>query len=276
MRSLALVLIATGLLARSAAAQGVLIAPHAVFIDGRARSGSVLLYNPNTEPVEVSISLLFGYPATDSAGGILLRTVEHPDSTMPSAADWIRAFPRRLVVPPLERQTVRLLATPPPGLRAGEYWARLVIAAKGGPVPVGGVADTAAVKVGLTLEVRTILGVYYRAGAVRTGVVVSGLRTAVAGDSLLVWSHLVQQGNAAYIGTVQGTLVDSGGAVRGAFKAPIGVYYAMNPRYAMSIGALPAGRYRLRLSLTTEREDLGPEVLLPSPPVRDSVDVRVP
>jgi hypothetical protein len=257
-------------------AQGVVIAPHAVFIDGRARSGSVLLYNPNTDPVEVSISLLFGYPVTDSLGRIVLRTIDRPDSTLRSAVDWIQAFPRRLTVPPLERQTIRLLASPPPGLPDGEYWARLVIAAKGGQVPVTGAADTAAVKVGLTLEVRTIIGVYYRRGAVRTGVAISNLRTALAGDSLVVWSHLVQQGNAAYIGTVQGALVDSAGAVRSEFKAPIGVYYTMEPRYAMPVGALPAGRYWLKLKLTTEREDLGPEVLLPSAPARDSIRVRVP
>jgi len=257
-------------------AQGVVIAPHAVFIDGRARSGSVLLYNPNTDPVEVSISLLFGYPVTDSVGRIVLRTIDRPDSTLRSAVDWIQAFPRRLTVPPLERQTIRLLALPPPGLPDGEYWARLVIAAKGGQVPVSGAADTAAVKVGLTLEVRTIIGVYYRRGAVRTGVAISNLRTALAGDSLVVWSHTVQQGNAAYIGTVQGALVDSAGAVRSEFKAPIGVYYTMEPRYAMPVGALPAGRYWLKLKLTTEREDLGPEVLLPSAPARDSIAVRVP
>lgn len=258
------------------AAQGVVIAPHAVFIDGRARSGSVLLYNPNTEPVEVSISLLFGYPATDSLGRIVLRTIDRPDSTMRSAADWIQAFPRRLTLPPLERQTIRLLASPPPGLSDGEYWARLVIAAKGGQVPVGGIRDTAAVKVGLTLEVRTIIGVYYRRGAVRTGVAISNLRTALAGDSLVVWSRLEQQGNAAYIGTVYGTLVDAARAVRGEFKAPIGVYYAMEPRYAMSVGPLAPGRYWLKLRLTTEREDLGPDVLLPSATTRDSVEVLVP
>jgi hypothetical protein len=264
------------LCAASLAAQGVVIAPHAVFMDGRARSGSVLLYNPNTEPVEVTVSLLFGFPVTDSAGRIVLRTVERPDSAMRSAADWIQAFPRRLTVPPLERQTIRLLATPPAGLPDGEYWARLMIAAKGGQVPVSGIGDTASVKVGLTLEVRTIIGVYFRRGGVRTGVAMSGLHTAVAGDSLVVWSRLEQLGNAAYIGTIAGTLVDSSGAVRGEFKAPIGVYYTMNPRYAMRIGALPGGRYWLKLKLTTEREDLGPEVLLPGAPIGDSVEVRVP
>src|SRR2546423_2663276 len=257
-------------------AQGVVIAPHAVFIDGRARSGSVLLYNPNTEPVEVSISLLFGYPATDSLGRIVLRTIDHPDSTMRSAAEWIQAFPRRLTVPPLERQTIRLLASPPPGLADGEYWARLVISAKGGQLPVTGVADTAKVRVGLTLEVRTIIGVFYRKGAVHTGISLSGLRTAVVGDSLAVWARLTQQGNAAYIGSAHAALVDSTGKTLAEMKAPIGVYYTMEPRYALPIGALAPGRYRLRLDLSTAREDLAPELVLPSPPVRDSVEVRVP
>jgi len=59
-------------------------------------------------------------------------------------------------------------------------------------------------------------------------------------------------------------------------KAPIGVYYTMEPRYALLIGALAPGRYRLRLDLSTGRDDLAPELVLPSPPVRDSVEVRVP
>jgi hypothetical protein len=258
------------------AGQGVVIAPHAVFMDARTRSGAVLLYNPNPEPVEVAISFFFGFPATDSAGSIVVRTVEHPDSTSPSAAGWIQAFPRRLTVPPLERQTIRLLASPPAGLADGEYWARLVISAKGGQLPVTGVADTARVKVGLTLEVRTIIGVYYRKGAVHTGVTVSGLRTAVVGDSLAVRAHLTQQGNAAYIGRAHAVLSDSAGKTVSEIRVPIGVYYTMEPRYALPIGALAPGRYRLRFELTTERDDLAPELVLPSPPVRDSVEVRVP
>ena len=169
-----------------------------------------------------------------------------------------------------------LLASPPPGLGDGEYWARLVISAKGGQLPVTGAADTARVKVGLTLEVRTIIGVFYRKGAVHTGVTLSGLRTAVVGDSLAVWARLAQQGNAAYIGSAHAVLVDSAGKTVSEIKVPIGVYYAMEPRYALPIGALAPGRYRLRLDLSTGREDLAPELVLPSPPVRDSAEVRVP
>ena len=258
------------------AAQGVMVAPHAVFIDHRTRSGSILLYNPSTEPAEVTISTLFGYPVTDSLGRIVLRTVDQPDSTVPSATAWLQAFPRRLTVAPLERQTIRLLMRPPATLPDGEYWARLVITARGGQLPVTGVSDTGRIQVGLTLEVRTIIGVNYRKGDVHTGLALSGLRATLVADTLDVRSHLERRGNAAYIGAIRAILVDSTGASRGEFFTPIGVYYTMDPRFAIPVGVLPRGRYWLRFEAKTEREDLEPQVLLKVPAIVDSVEVRVP
>jgi hypothetical protein len=267
---------ALGLAAPSLHAQGVMVAPHAVYIDHRVRSGSVLLYNPGTEPVEVTISTLFGYPVTDSAGSIVLRTVDAPDSTLPSALAWIQAFPRRLTVAPLERQTVRLLARPPVGLADGEYWVRLMIAAKAGQVPIVGVSDTTAIQVGLTLEVRTIIGIAYRKGPVTTRIALSNVRAQLRGDTLVTWSRLVRQGNAAFVGTVRGTVVDSTGATRASFATPLGVYFTMEPRIANVIGKLPKGRYWLRYEVVAEREDLDPNVVLRAPAARDSVPLVVP
>ena len=269
----------------SVAAQGVMVAPHAVFIDHNQRSGSVLLYNPGTEPVEVTISTIFGYPITDSIGRIQLDTLT-ADSTN-SALAWIQAFPRRLTVGPRERQTVRLLARPPVGLADGEYWLRLRIAAQAGSVPITGVSDTTAIQVGLKLEVRTIIGVNYRKGAVMTGVALSSLRAQVVGDSVITRARIVRRGNAAFIGMIRETLVDSTGAVRAqrmgdslitTYQSPIGVYFTMEPRLASAIRApgLPRGRYWLRYEVVAEREDLDPKVVLKAPTVRDSVQLVVP
>jgi hypothetical protein len=96
-RALTLLLLAVPL---PAAAQGVLVAPHAVFIDHRTRSGWVQLYNPGTEPTEVSIEALFGYPITDSIGHLELRTIEKPDSTMPSRGGLDPGLSRRTVIQP--------------------------------------------------------------------------------------------------------------------------------------------------------------------------------
>ena len=114
------------------AAQGVLIAPHAVFVDHRTRSGSLTLYNPGTEAVEVEVSTIFGYPVADSTGQLVLHIDSMPGSSEPNAAPWIEAFPRRVTVAPLQRQVVRILARPPADLPDGEYWSRLVVAARGG------------------------------------------------------------------------------------------------------------------------------------------------
>jgi len=277
-RLLAAVLASLACPTASVLAQGVLVAPHSIVIDHRTRSGSLSLYNPGDDPAEVTLSTFFGYPVTDSAGDFELKTVERPDPAMPSAAGWIEAFPKRMLLGPKERQTVRLLARPPARLPDGEYWARLVVAAKGGTVPVSGVDDSSGITVGLNLEVRTVLPIQYRKGAVATSIRLSRLAAAVEGDSLAVRLRLERMGTAAFIGTLRGALADSAGRAVATFSSPLAVYYDLEPRLTAALpgGTLPAGRYRLRVEVATEREDLAPEALLPSRPVRDSLEVRLP
>jgi hypothetical protein len=52
----------------------------------------------------------------------------------------------------------------------------------------------------------------------------------------------------------------------------------MEPRLAAALpgGRLPPGRYRLRVEITAERQDLAPEVILPARPVRDTLEIRLP
>jgi hypothetical protein len=257
-------------------AQGVMIAPHAVFMSQGGRSGTVTLLNPGNEPVEVAVEVFYGFTATDSTGQLTLVTLEHPDSSHPTAAGWIQAFPRRLTVGPRDQQVVRLLATPPPGLPDGEYWARLAFTAKAGQLPVSGVSDTASIKIGLTLQVRTVIGLHFRKGVVHTGLALSGLQATRQGDSVIVHARFARQGNAAYLGTVHGVVVGSKGNTVGEFTVPVTVFFANEPRWAVAIGPAPADRYELRIDVATRREDLQPELLLQSPVVRDSVAVTVP
>lgn len=258
-------------------AQGVLVAPHAVIMDHRTRSGSLTLYNPGDEPAEVTLSTFFGYPVTDSTGGFELKTIDQPEPDYPSAAKWVDAFPKRVLLGPKQRQTVRLLARPPAGLTDGEYWARLVISAKGGTVPVTGVDDSSGVRVALALEIRTIIPLQYRKGRVATGVRTSSLAAAVEHDSLAVRLRLDRTGNAAFLGTLRGALVDSTGHVVASLSSPLAVYYDMEPRITAPLPAgLPAGSYRLRVDVAAQREDLAPEQVLATTPTRDSLEVHLP
>ncbi len=263
------------LLTRVAAAQGVVVAPHAIYLDHRTRSASITLYNPGADPAEVTISSMYGYPVTDSLGHFELRLPDSVDASMPSATEWIDAFPRRMTLPPLQRQTVRLLARPPVSLADGEYWSRVMISAKGGAIPVSSV-DSSGIQIGLSLEVRTIIPLIYRKGPLHTGVVVYDLRAVPVGDSIAVRVRLERRGTAAYIGTATGTLVDSAGTKVASFQQPVAIYYNAEPAFMLSREGLTPGRYRFHLVLSSERPDIMPELLLRAPASRDSVTVVLP
>lgn len=256
-------------------AQGVLIAPHAVFIDPRTRSGWIQLHNPGATPAEVSVEALFGYPVTDSAGSLQLYTVDHPDSTAPSAAGWLQIFPKRVMVPAQSRQTIRLMVLPPAGTRDGEYWARIAVSAKAGQVPVAGTDSTSGITVGLSLEVRTIIPLIYRKGQTATGVAVTNLRASPTADSIVVRARLGRTGSAAFLGSVRGSLVNTAGKAVGGFDVPISVYYDIDPRFAIARQGLPPGTYRLHVEVSATRDDIPPENVLPITPVRDSVVIRL-
>jgi hypothetical protein len=261
--------------AGTAVAQGVVVAPHAVYLDHLTRSGAIILYNPGAEPAEVSITAFYGYPVTDSTGRFSLRIPDSVTSAMPSAAGWIEAYPKRLTLAPLTKQTIRLLARPPQGLPDGEYWSRITISAKGGALPVTG-ADTTGIRIGLNLEVRSIIPLIYRKGRLATGLTVSGLNAERRNDSIAVRAHLERQGTAAYVGTARGQLVSTQGKTVASFEQPVAIYYDADPVFWLPVTGLAPGRYRLRLAVATERSDIMPEVLLRTPPVRDSLEVTWP
>lgn len=268
------VLLALFLLASPAAAQGVLVAPPGLFIDHGARGGSLELYNPGADPAEVEISLEFGYPVSDSTGRVTLL-MANADTARASAARWIEAFPRRLTLAPRQRQTVRLLAKPPAGLPDGEYWARIVVAAKGARVRLDSAQDDGGIEVGLTLNVRTVVALLYRQGKVATGLDVRDTRAWVDHDSLLVRARFERHGNAAFIGRVRGSLTDASGKTVASFTAPLAVYYTLEPRFAAPVRGLAPGRYVLHLDVDTERDDVRRESLLPIDALRDSTSVLV-
>jgi P pilus assembly chaperone PapD len=260
-------------LALPAALAAVLVAPHAVFMTHRVRTGQLQLHNTGTRPEEVTIELKYGYPAADSTGRVQVQLTDQPDSTEPSAAGWVRAFPRRLVLAPGERQVVRLLASPPDGLADGEYWSRIVVTSRGGQVRAQ--AADSGVTTGIDIELRTVLSLIYRKGTVTTAMALDSLAAVADGDSLVAVARLERGGNGAWIGNAVFSLVDSAGATVRSWTQAAAVYRSDTRRFVMPLDSLPAGAYRLRLELNTERNDVDRRHVLQSAPVADSLLVEI-
>ena len=262
--------------ASRAPAQSVMVASPAIVIDDRTRTGALTLINDGIEPVEVSVSTFCGYPVTDSVGHMYLRTFATPADTMPCAAEWIQSFPRRLRIDPKSRATVRLLVTPPAGTPPREYWARVMASAKAGTIAIGGLPDSSAIQASLAVEIRSVVGLFYRKGKVRTGVEMDRLRAEVQGDSLVARALLTRQGDAAFVGSLKATLRDPAGKTLSESLLPLGVYYTLEPRFTVPLAGVPAGRYELSVEAVSRRPDLPADMLLATLPVRRSLEVLVP
>jgi hypothetical protein len=252
-----------------------MVASPAIVIDDKGRTGTLTLINDGITPVEVSVSTFCGYPVTDSIGRMYLRTFAAPDDTMPCAAKWIQSFPRRLRIDAKSRATVRLLVTPPPDLPPREYWARVMAAATGGQVGIGGLPDSA-IQATLKVEIRSVVGLFYRRGNPSTGVALEALRAAPMADSLVGRVLLTRQADAAFVGSLKASLSDTTGKIRSRGQLPLGVYYTLEPRFALPIAGLPAGRYTLSVEAVSSRPDLPSDMLLPTVPVHQTVEVMLP
>ncbi len=253
-------------------ADAILVAPTAVFIDHRSRSGEVYLVNRGNDPEEVSVELKFGYPDADSTGDVYIHFFDSLPAGAPSAAGWVRAYPRRVVVPPGAQQLVRLMATPPAGLPDGEYWSRIVITSRQA-APAVQVTDSG-VRAQINVEMRTVISLMYRKGEVQTGLVLNDFRAELRGDSLVVWMDLARSGNAAWLGTARVSLAGDGVAQQD-WDTQLAVYAPLRRRLAFAVGTLRPGGYSARLLLSTARDDIPQASILPAPAIERMVPLAV-
>lgn len=244
-----------------AEAHAVTVSPTALYIDSRSRTGFVTLYNPGVLPEEIEIGFAFGYPQSDSAGLISVPLVSAAPSGEPSAVEWMRAFPRRLVLQPGQRQVLRVLVTPPPGLADGEYWARLLITARGGQPPIEQVQN--GVTTQISVETVMVVAANYRAGQVSSGVRVVDSGISLEGDTLVLTTDLERDGNAAFLGRMHARVLDANGNVVQEAEELIAVYHQLRQVLRIPLPGGATGPFSVRLNIDTEREDLPPEGPLP-------------
>lgn len=272
-RTAARSLLAAAALTAAAAetAQAVTVSPTALYIDGRTRTATLTLYNPGSLPAEVTIDFAFGYPQSDAEGNVAVPLTREPAAGEPSALDWMRAFPRRLVLQPGQRQVVRVLVEPPADLADGEYWARVLVSSRGGQPPI---EDTQGdVQLQLNVQTTLVMAANFRKGAVSTGVQVARAAAARDGGAVDLEVDLRRTGNAAYLGRLRADVVDARGAVIATAWDDVAVYRGMLRRLAIELPAGTTGPLEVRLTLDTQREDLPPGGALPAAPVTHSVAV---
>lgn len=262
-------------LAGAAKAHAVTVAPSALYIGHQTRTATLTLHNPGTLAEEIEISFAFGYPTSDGQGNVSVNTVpaDSAPAGEPSAAGWIRAFPRRLRLEPGQRQVVRVMVQPPANLPDGEYWARVLVSSTGGRPPVEQVLDSG-IRVQIDTRMVVVTALSYRKGPVQTGVAVKRAAAESTSEGVALTLDFARQGNAAFLGRVRAELVAPNGQVLAQAEDDMAVYRELRRvlRLAPPGGTAPRGA-TIRYVIDTERQDIPPGGALPAPTVRGTVPV---
>jgi hypothetical protein len=265
-RSATALIVLAALAATPRRAAAVNVSPAVVVIDARTREGVVTLTNGGDHPEEIELAFQYGSSIADAAGNVRLVLSDSAAPGEPSAVGWVRAFPRRLVLGPGERQLVRILVTPPAGVPAGEYWARLVVSA----VPQGQAAAEQVqgpATLRLRIGTRIVAAVHYRVGRLTAGVDVRNAEATRDGENVNLALDLVRQGNAAFIGRLRVRFIGRDGAPVGQTHTETLTLYPAAIRRRFRLPAAPTGAVAVEYTIDTDRPDMPAGLVVRAQPV---------
>ncbi len=170
----------------SPAAAQLMIAPTRVVLAGTERSTELILVNKGDEQTAFRIDVENRRMRSDGA----LETVTETRSGELFAADMIRFSPRRVVLDPGARQSLRVAVTVPAGLAPGEYRSHLRLmsapTSAGAATPTASDANDGALSIQL-IAVRSItIPVIVRVGALNASASVDSAALTNKPDNLMV------------------------------------------------------------------------------------------
>jgi P pilus assembly chaperone PapD len=246
--------------AAAAPASAAQIAPNILFIGANERGAELVVHNPGGAPIEFEVSLLFGYEDAGEDGAVGAVYPDDPDPAR-SAVSWLRAYPQRAVVPPGQRQTIRLFRRPPPDLPEGEYWARVSIQSRPTEIPSRALGEEEVqVRVGVTTRQR--IPVFVRIGAPEASVKIAEVQARYesaeeseeGGPTVVARYQARLEGNAAFLGHLSAR-IEKDGEVLAEAAVPMAIFVdgRRRARIPLPDGATREGLEGARLVLEATR-----------------------
>ena len=253
---------------------GVLVAPTVVFLSENSRTGRITIQNPTNLPKDVTVGFSFGLPSSDSLGDVYL-TLQDSNVTDPrSALGWVKAFPRKVVIPANGSQVVRIVAYPPPSLADGEYWARIVVAAQEGETTIPASDQAGSISTRLNMVTQTAIVLKYRTGALLSDLELRGASVKTTASQVWVTVDLDNRGNVSYVGVLNCRLLDSNNSEISSNQIDLAVYRSLKRRIALPIKDNKRPR-QVELTIGNEgRTDIAPEDVIPGNKISYSLKIE--
>lgn len=230
------------------AQESVRINPASVYLNDSRQSMQITLSSASAKASMLNLSLVYGYGNATAAEA----QETTPARQAKSCAAWVRCQPSTLQLESGQSATVEIAATPPPGLKDGEYWAHVIVRKEesGSPAEQPVVAE---------------IPLAYRKGDTYADVQLAGTKIIRDGETVRLNFEFEQLGNSAYHGNLALVVRNAKGKELLKDKIQISVYETGSKRFDIPGKTMPPGVYKATLNFDAERPDLGDAALLVLP-----------
>ncbi len=255
---------------------GVLVAPPVVFMSEQGKAGRLTVQNPTNAPKEVTISLSFGLPESDSLGNVNIFLNDSTVTDPRSCLEWIKAFPRKLIIPANGSQVVRFVADPPENLPDGEYWARVVVEAQEGAADMPLPESDDKITTKLNMIMRTAIMLKYRTGDLVANLEMTRAKARMVDSAVEAMLDFTSKGNCSYVGILACRLLDANNKEVSTFDLHLAVYHQLRRRIELPIveGDFQ-GPFRVEVTVTNKgRKDIPAEEMVYGNDINQTVAVE--
>jgi hypothetical protein len=253
----------------------VIISPYIVYIDPQDRFGSYIVQNESNEEYEISISFIFGFPVSDSTGQGSMKYMEDVPDSMPALNNWIRAFPRKFILPPKQRQIIRMTVRPPDTLKPGTYWTRIVTSAVPKAVDVG--TDSAGISAKVNFVLNQVTTALYRIEPAETGVELADFQVKSDTSTVSLFATLNRTGNTPFYGDVSIKFYTADSVLIDQKEEFVSLFYNSIKRFDIPTDTLNSGKYWAELSIEhNEKEDIPDSKLEIFPTLIKTIEFEIP
>jgi len=245
-------------------------------MDETNKYGSLVVQNESFDSYEISISFIFGYPVSDSLGTRTMKYINNPSKEQPSITNWIKVFPRKFVLAPKERQTVRLLVKPPKNIEDGSYWARIVTQS----TPIDKQKDTTSS--GVSAKIKFVLNqittAIYRKGNASTKLTIDDVKLYKDSTNTYQLLYLLgRKGNSPFFGNFNLKVYNKKGELVKEESDYASIYYDFIRNYILKKEDFKQGKYRAELEIIfNEKEDIPKSKMDDIPPVKKTFEFLIP
>lgn len=255
----------------------VSVTPTFLSIDERTNLGQIYLNNSSSEPMEVSLSVEFGYPVSDETGSTIMVYDDDDKKVRHALDDYVRVFPRQIILGPNASQSIQLMVRPMQNKPNGVYWTRLFITSTRQTQDIECTLEEGQIGASITYILRQNIPVMYSKGDISTGLDVKQMDAEMTESRLLASALVAPIGNSPFIGSMNAVLRNQAGIEVGSAYNTLAAYTEILRAVSIPLPeeGLDPGSYSLEITFETRRRDISADMLIQAEPLRKTVQVAI-